>query len=247
MLRDLKTLYHLAFRPVRGDSHAQRLESFYAGQAGDYDRFRQRLLVGRESLYRSLVDRSRGGVWIDFGGGTGSNLETIADRLGTFDAIYVVDMSPSLLSRLRDRCSRHGWTNVHGIEGDATDWQPPDGRADVVTFSYSLTMIPDWFAAIDNAARILRTEGLIGVVDFYVSRKYPDPPLRRHRWWTRSFWPLWFANDNVYPSADHLPYLRRRFREIDLLEAVTRLPYLPGSRMPYFQFIGMRTDPPTTA
>jgi len=32
---------------------------------------------------------------------------------------------------------------------------------DVVTFSYSLSMMPDWLAALDNAKRILRPGGQI--------------------------------------------------------------------------------------
>ena len=50
---------------------------------------------------------------------------------------------------------------------DATRFRPPEGAADVVTFSYSLTMIPDWFAALENAAAMLKPGGTIGVVDFY--------------------------------------------------------------------------------
>jgi len=44
---DLKILYHLALKPVRGKDHAARMESFYAGQADAYDDFRKRLLHGR--------------------------------------------------------------------------------------------------------------------------------------------------------------------------------------------------------
>jgi len=38
---DLKVLYHLALKPVRGKSHAERMESFYGGQAEAYDDFRK--------------------------------------------------------------------------------------------------------------------------------------------------------------------------------------------------------------
>ncbi len=38
MLSDLKILYHLAMKPIRGKNHAARMESFYAGQAAAYDR-----------------------------------------------------------------------------------------------------------------------------------------------------------------------------------------------------------------
>jgi S-adenosylmethionine-diacylgycerolhomoserine-N-methlytransferase len=77
---DLKVLYHLVLRPVRGHDHASRLESFYAGQAEDYDRFRRRLLQGRQELW-SRLEVPEGGVWVDLGGGTGSNLELLGERL----------------------------------------------------------------------------------------------------------------------------------------------------------------------
>src|SRR2546426_399567 len=71
---DLRILYHLALKPVRGKDHAARMENFYAGQAGAYDDFRKRLLKGRQELW-NLIPPPAGGTWIDMGGGTGANLE----------------------------------------------------------------------------------------------------------------------------------------------------------------------------
>src|SRR3954463_16212275 len=71
---DLRILYHLALKPVRGNDHAARMESFYSGQAGAYDDFRKRLLKGRQELW-SLINPPLGGTWIDMGGGTGANLD----------------------------------------------------------------------------------------------------------------------------------------------------------------------------
>ena len=45
----------------------------------------------------------------------------------------------------------------------------PEGPADVVTFSYSLTMIPDWVRALEQAWALLKPGGTIGIVDFYVA------------------------------------------------------------------------------
>ena len=50
---DLKVLYHLTLSPIRGKTHAERLESFYGAQAGAYDDFRKRLLKGRQELFES--------------------------------------------------------------------------------------------------------------------------------------------------------------------------------------------------
>jgi hypothetical protein len=53
-LGQLKILYHLALSPIRGETHQQRLESFYRGQAEHYDATRQRMLHGRDELFAQL-------------------------------------------------------------------------------------------------------------------------------------------------------------------------------------------------
>lgn len=239
---DLRILYHLTMRPIRGKDHASRMEHFYAGQADAYDDFRKRLLKGREELW-AAIQPPAGAVWVDLGGGTGGNVEFLGERMGQIGKMYVVDLSPSLLQVAQRRFEDRGWHNAEAVEADATVFQPPEGAADVVTFSYSLTMIPDWFAAIDNALQMLRPGGLIGVVDFFVSRKHPPAGLKRHRWLTRTFWPAWFANDNVFPSPDHVPYLHRRFEPSLFEEHRAKVPYLPLLRVPYYLFIGRKRAP----
>lgn len=258
---DLKVLYHLAVKPVRGKDHAARMESFYAGQAGAYDDFRKRLLKGRQELW-NCIRPPLGGVWVDMGGGTGANLEffgtagLVADasaqesggrsqdaagaRLAGLAKIYVVDLSASLLDVARQRAAAGGWSNVVPTLADATTFRPPEGAADVVTFSYSLTMIPDWFAALENALAMLRPGGVIGVVDFYVARKYATDGLSRHSWMTRTFWPTWFAMDNVFPSPDHVPFLQQKFETLHLEEHRAKVPYMPLGRVPYYVFVGKR-------
>lgn len=237
--QDLKILYHLVLRPVRGKDHAARMESFYSGQASGYDDFRKRLLHGREELFQS-IEAPQGGVWVDLGGGTGGNVEFIQDRVSNLSSIYVVDLASSLLEVAQQRFDERGWANAHAVEADATTWSPPEGSADIVTFSYSLTMIPDWFGAIENALRILKPGGTIGVVDFYVSRKHAAEGLKQHGWFTRSFWPVWFAGDNVFPSTDHLPFLRNHFETISCTESKSKVPYIPFIRTPFYQFVGRK-------
>lgn len=237
LLTDLGTLYHLAVKPVRGNSHAARLESFYAGQATQYDRFRHRLLRGRGELWDSLPVPCDG-VWVDMGGGTGRNLEYLGDRIRGLRKVYLVDLCPSLLQIARRRIERHGWTNVEVVEADVTRFRPEAEPIDVVTFSYSLTMIPDWFTALDHARSLLRAGGTIGVVDFYVSRQLPDDNRRRHGWWTRTLWPIWFARDNVHLSPDHVPFLHASFEPVQFREHLARVPYLPFARVPYYTFVG---------
>ncbi len=74
--------------------------------------------------------------------------------------MYVLDLCDPLLEVARRRVRTNGWTEkVRPVLGDACDESllgapdglPAPGSVDVVTFSYSLTMIPDWRAALEVA------------------------------------------------------------------------------------------------
>ncbi|MDR3108930.1 MAG: class I SAM-dependent methyltransferase [Planctomycetaceae bacterium] len=244
LFADLKIISKMVFHRSHGDDHKTRLDNFYGVQADDYDDFRKRLLPGREQLWNELVDNgaANGVVWYDMGGGTGSNLQYFGDNIAQMERVYVVDLASTLLNVADRRIREQGWENAKVIEADATTFLPEEKQVDVVTFSYSLTMIPDWFAAIDHAYEILKPGGRIGVVDFYVSRKYPSENHKRHGWTKRTFWPAWFSRDNVFPSPDHVPYLHRKFDVGYFYEGLTKIPYFPNPffKMPYYIFIGKK-------
>jgi S-adenosylmethionine-diacylgycerolhomoserine-N-methlytransferase len=235
---DLGIVYRMIFARAGGGSHGDRLEAFYRSQAGAYDDFRRRLLHGRQEMMDAL-ELPENARLLDMGGGTGSNFEYLGDRRLRCQSLTVVDLSPSLLQVAQERIAHHGWHNVRTLLADATTYVPEDGPVDAVTFSYSLTMIPDWFKAIDHAREILKPGGLIGVSDFYVARKWPATGVRHARW-RRFFWPLWFSWDNVFLSADHVPYLQSRFETVKLEERLGRMPYMLGLRAPYYIFIGRK-------
>jgi S-adenosylmethionine-diacylgycerolhomoserine-N-methlytransferase len=235
---DLRVLYNLAFTRVRGATHGERLEAFYRAQAGDYDAFRRRLLHGREEMTASL-EVPEAGRMLDIGGGTGYNAELLGDRLDRLYSLAIVDLCPSLLAAAEERIHRNGWTNVRTVLADATAYEPEDGPVDAVTFSYSLTMIPNWFQALERAFAALKPGGMIGVVDFYISRKWPAAGMRRHSNFQRFFWPTWFGHDNVFLSPDHLPWLQSRFQTVKLEERLGKAPYLP-LKPPYYIFLGRK-------
>lgn len=241
LLSDLKVVWHLAIRPRSGRVHADWLNRFYQTQADDYDSFRKRFLKGRDVLWGS-IPVPEGGTWVDMGGGTGSNLTGFGDDLSKLKKVYVVDLAKPLLDIADRRIQEAGWTNVETVQADATKWVPPEEKVDVVTFSYSLTMIPDWFKAIDHALSILKPGGTIGVVDFYLSRKFPSGNQKRHSFATRNFWPVWFSCDNIFLSTDHFPYLSYRFDSVSFTEKKLTVPYFPlfWWKMPYYIYVGKK-------
>lgn len=87
----------------------------------------------------------------------------------------------------KEKVHAKGWTNVHVTEADACDFKVPEGEARLVTFSYSLPMIPPFHEAIDNAVLQLAPDGFLGAADFFVSGKY-DTPMRQTHWGRRFSW-----------------------------------------------------------
>lgn len=227
---DARVLWRLLRGQSRRGSHADRLTDFYAPQAERYDHFRARLLHGRDDLMAALKVPAGARV-VELGAGTGSNLDLLAaarplDRLGQ---VTLVDLCPPLLAVARRRAAPHA--NVAVVEADATRWQP-DQPMDRVYFSYALTMIPDWRAAIDNALAMLGPGGRLGVVDFHL----PEDGGRLGN----AFWRRWFGHDGVNLSAEHVRYLRARCPTHRFQARRGAVPYLPGLRAPYYLFVGIK-------
>ena len=215
-----------------GMSHGESLQRFYAPQAAHYDGFRERLLKGRAELISQLAC-APGARIVELGAGTGRNLEFFGERLRDAACVDLVDLCPALLDIARARHAARA--NVRVTLADATSFQP--GRpADCVYFSYSLSMIPDWRAALDNAIAMLAPGGILGVVDFHVPNRLS--PL------ARAFWPWWFRHDGVRLSREHLPYLLDRLTPIALREASARVPYLPGLAAPYYVLVARKAGGP---
>jgi S-adenosylmethionine-diacylgycerolhomoserine-N-methlytransferase len=219
-------------------THRQRRREPILGRYDEHDNaLRKRSVPGQEDLL-SRLPVCDDGVWIDLG--AGANLEILGDRIRRLNAVYVVDQSPALLRAAECRAARHGWANVIAVREDVARLPLRIEEADVVTFAYSLTQIPDWYTALENAWRLLKPNGLIGIVDYYVARKHPKPGFARHDAWTRWFWPWWFAAKNVFLNADHIPYLHQLFEPMHFAEHRSSMTRLPLPRAPYYVFVGQK-------
>ncbi|HET7923771.1 MAG TPA: class I SAM-dependent methyltransferase, partial [Rhodanobacteraceae bacterium] len=152
-------------------------------------------------------------------------------------SLTIVDVCAPLLAEARERARKMPCLRV--VEADATTYEP-DEPVDVVYFSYALTMIPDWRAAIANAIAMLRPGGVLGVVDFHVSPPRAGAGFAQHGVLTRAFWPAWFRHDGVRVSSQHFPELRRRLPDHAFIEARANVPYLPLARVPYYVFVGRK-------
>ncbi|KAI9882914.1 MAG: S-adenosylmethionine-dependent methyltransferase [Watsoniomyces obsoletus] len=277
-------IYASFLKPHTGDDEGYQqqhaLESFYKSQASVYDATRRRLLRGREDMlgivaaqlrHRADTGQLAERIWVDFGGGTGYNIEAMSAHLSVpdfFSAVYLVDLSPSLCEIARRRFARLGWKNVKVICQDVRSFRLEDheplnvkksgitsdqpwsavignsgpGRVDLITLSYALSMIPEFYSVIDAFSTLLAPTGVVGVVDFYVQsivdvagRNYTGGVFNRHvNWLGRVFWRAWFEADRVGLEAARRDYLEYRYGTI---LSVDERNYMLGG-IPYYIWVG---------
>jgi len=243
---DLIVFYNLWFKPIkRSKSHQERLESFYKDQAEHYDSFRERFLHGRREMLQvasAHLNIKENIVWADLGGGTGENVLKMFEWIPKemFAKIYVVDLCPSLCNQAIEKMKRLGLDDlVEVVCEDACKFAPPC-NIDLITFSYSLSMIPPFHKVIDHAYKILDQDGIIAVVDFVVSSKY-DQCYRQMSWARRMFWRSIFDIDGIDIGPERRAYLDNKFYPIYEQNNEGSIPYIPYLRPPYYVWIGNKT------
>lgn len=192
----------------------------------------------------------------------------------------------------RKRFARLGWTNVKVICQDARafrlhehepqahqrkelvsqgqavrdlDENADAGGAELVTMSYALSMIPEFYPVIDSIDSLMSPNGVIGVVDFYVQnqvdfmgRNYMGGAIDRHcMWLSRVFWRTWFEIDRVNleparrvrvrfwimntPTDLLQDYLEYRFGTVLSINARNNF-FGTGIKLPYYIWVGCSKD-----
>lgn len=231
------------------NSNQSALELFYSNQAHVYDDSRKFLLKGRLECLKiaaNHLSKHSDLVWVDIGGGTGYNIELMDKILPIsrkFKSVYLVDLSPSLCVVARERFAKKGWTNVHVIESDACDFKIHEHSADLITFSYSLSMIPTFNSAIDHSVNLLDKQGVIAAVDFGIQNS--DTSMgrintlgglvgRNYPWILRNFWRIWFEADKVFLDSSRRNYLEYKYGTLKSLNCYNN----SLGKIPYYIWIG---------
>jgi S-adenosylmethionine-diacylgycerolhomoserine-N-methlytransferase len=134
-----------------------------------YDLTRKPYLLGRDRLIAELGLEAGGSV-LEMGCGTGRNLIAAA-RAYPQAELYGFDISEEMLKTAKAAISRAGLADrIHLVQGDATAFDAAfafgRGAFDRVYFSYALSMIPPWRAALAHGLALTSAGGRLSVVDF---------------------------------------------------------------------------------
>ncbi|EPQ30272.1 uncharacterized protein PFL1_02388 [Pseudozyma flocculosa PF-1] len=252
-------------------NQAERLDRFYEKQADVYDATRTGLLRGRKTMLKLCAAQLRDMqasnpgkplVWVDIGGGTGWNIEQMNEffPIAELSQVYLIDLCEPLLEVARKRFAAKGFTNVRVLCQDASDFVLPglaaDQKVDLFTCSYSISMIPPFYAVLDRINDFLDPEtGVFGVVDFYVSGKASPTDKapwiggdtrRQCGWLSRWFWSLWFSLDHIELHPARRDYLEHKFGTIKCYNGRNDfiVPFIV--RIPYYIWLGVSRQRDTT-
>nr|WP_099865021.1 class I SAM-dependent methyltransferase [Pararhizobium haloflavum] len=173
------------------------MDGVYRHQRHFYDATRKYFLLGRDPLIAAL-DVPEGGSVLEVGCGTGRNL-TLAAKRYPHAHCFGLDISRRMLETAARSVARANLDDrVRLARGDATRFECRAlfgmSKVDRIFLSYTLSMIPDWQAALCTSLANLAPGGSLHIVDFADQSGFPDLFGRTLR--------AWLARFHVTPRVD---------------------------------------------
>ncbi len=183
------------------------VQRFYRYHALVYDHTRWMILHGRRRAVRELNLKPDARL-LEIGCGTGLNFRFAQEQLDPRRSRLVgVDFSADMLRVAEARVHDRGWRNVELVNADATTLDLGE-QFDGVFFAYSLTMIPDYRAALQRGREHLRPGGRLVVLDFGAFQHWgPLAPVMR----------AWLRANHVETTRPYLDAAREIFPELRVI------------------------------
>ena len=184
--------------------HAARMDGIYSIQRHVYDFSRKYYLLGRDRLIAGLNIPTQGTA-LEIGCGTGRNIALAAHRYPSAK-LRGIDISSEMLRTAESKLARLAASrDVQIAQADATSLDAlslfGQVQFDRVWFSYTLSMIPDWPTALQQAANCIAPGGSLHIVDFGQQRSLPV--------WFRAMLHGWLRKFHVTPRATLLDMCER--------------------------------------
>lgn len=183
--------------------HAVLMDRIYRMQRHGYDATRKYYLFGRDRLIARMAV-APGDHVLEVGCGTARNLICLAQRHPAAK-FYGLDASRAMLTTAQAKVERRGlWPGItlqHAL-AEQLDAPAMFGRPhfDVIFFSYALSMIPPWQAALEAALANLKPGGQLWIVDFWDQAELPG--------WFRSLLVRWLALFHVQHRPELIAHLQ---------------------------------------
>jgi demethylmenaquinone methyltransferase / 2-methoxy-6-polyprenyl-1,4-benzoquinol methylase len=158
----------------------------FAGLPAEYDRMGAILSFGQDPRWRralvAAIDPRHDQRVLDVATGTGLVAFELVRRGGC--VVVGLDQSEEMLGRARSRLADVPALadHVRFVRGEAERLPFADAEFDALTFTYLLRYVDDRAATMREFARVVRSGGRIGMVEFGV----PEHVLLRALWWVHT-------------------------------------------------------------
>ena len=177
----------------------EKMDNQYRHQRFVYDLTRKYYLFGRDAILKE-IDLTAGECLLEVGCGTARNLRILAKRFPR-NRLLGIDASRVMLETAETTIAKDkNAGNISLSCGLAQEMTSEtlgcDSQLDHILFSYVLSMIPEWPAAVEHAITQLKPGGTLHIVDFSDQHSMPS--------WFRSILLKWLDWFNVHPDP-HLP------------------------------------------
>ena len=154
------------------------MDQIYKRQRFIYDASRKYYLLGRDELIKSL-QIPENGTGLELGCGTGRNL-ICAAKVYKSATLYGIDISSEMLKTAGSSIYKANLEHrLNLAKGDAITINTQSAFAipsfDRVFISFSLSMIPNWQAALTHGLSLVKPGGELHIIDFGECDKLPNP------------------------------------------------------------------------
>ncbi|RKS55634.1 ubiquinone/menaquinone biosynthesis C-methylase UbiE [Gillisia mitskevichiae] len=109
--------------------------------------------------------------------GTGVNFKYFNEYLNNTGLIIGIDLSSGMLDKAKQKIEKNGWKNIETELNDATkidrnwlDYRNEQITVDAVFCDLGLSGLPEWRNIIDNMISILKPNGRIVILDWYLEK-----------------------------------------------------------------------------
>ncbi len=124
----------------------------------------------------SAITVKPGAVCADLGCGTGEFTFLLARRVGMEGRVYAIDVSVAALDLLK---VKKPGMNIVTLRAELTDTRLPAASCDLVLLAFSLSGTLDHGGVLAEAARLLKPDGRLAVVEWRPVPPPPGPPIDR--------------------------------------------------------------------